>query len=114
MDFQKYDDLFCKILKISEQSFKYFLQQQVLFNLLIIQKKYDQSIISAFQELFIKRYKENFKTMKKNFELLKSKENNKSEDLTYLDFTKCYIHCHKCYSIVHKCGSKLILYDSNV
>ena len=110
----QYDDLFCKILKISEQSFKYFLQQQVLFNLLIIQKKYDQSIISAFQELFIKRYKENFKTMKKNFELLKSKENNKSEDLTYLDFTKCYIHCHKCYSIVHKCGSKLILYDSNV
>jgi len=110
----QYDDLFCKILKISEQSFKYFLQQQVLFNLLIIQKKYDQSIMTAFHELFIKRYKENFKTMKKNFELLKNKENAKSDDLTYLDFTKCYIHCHKCYSIVHKCGSKLILYDSNI
>jgi len=110
----QYDDLFCKILKISEQSFKYFLQQQVLFNLQIIQKKYDESIVTAFQELFIKRYKENFKIMKKNFELLKNKENDKSEDLTYLDYTKCYIHCHKCYSIVHKCGSKLILYDSNI
>ena len=110
----QYDDLFCKILKISEQSFKYFLQQQVLFNLLIIQKQYDESIITAFQELFIKRYKENYKAMKKNFELLKNKENDKSEDLKYLDFTKCYIHCHKCYSIIHKCGSKLILYDSYI
>ena len=31
----QYDDLFCKILKITEKTFTYFLQQQVLFNLLI-------------------------------------------------------------------------------
>ena len=110
----QYDDLFCKILKISEKSFTYFLQQQVIFNLLIIQKKVDPSILTAFQELFYKRYKENAKSTKKNFEIIKNKESNNSEDLIYLDVTKCYIHCHKCYTILHKCGSKLILYDEHV
>ena len=107
----QYDDLFCKILKISEKSFLYFLHQQVIFNLLIIKKKVDQKILTAFQELFSKRYKENVKSMKKNFEIIKKKEENNSNDLTYLDVTKCYIHCHKCYDIIHKCGSKLIVYD---
>ena len=110
----QYDDLFCKILKISEKSFTYFLQQQVIFNLLIIQKKVDTSILTAFQELFYKRYKENVKSTKKNFEIIKNKEANNSDDLIYLDVTKCYIHCHKCYTILHKCGSKLILYDEHV
>ncbi len=110
----QYDDLFCKILKITEKSFTYFLQQQVIFNLLIIQKKVDPSILTAFQELFTKRYKENIKTMKKNFEIIKDKEKNNSDELTYLDATKCYIHCHKCYNIVHKCGCKLILYDEHI
>ena len=104
----QYDDLFCKILKISEKSFTYFLQQQVIFNLLIIQKKVDTSILTAFQELFYKRYKENVKSTKKNFEIIKNKEANNSDDLIYLDVTKCYIHCHKCYTILHKCGSKPI------
>ena len=110
----QYDDLFCKILKINEKSFTYFLQQQVIFNLLIIKKKVDPSILTAFQELFIKRYKENVKTMKKNFEMLKNKEKDNSDELVYLDITKCYIHCHKCYNIVHKCGSKLIMYDEHI
>ena len=110
----QYDDLFCKILKISEKSFTYFLQQQVIFNLLIIQKKVDTSILTAFQELFYKRYKENVKSAKKNFEIIKNKETNNSDDLIYLDVTKCYIHCQKCYTILHKCGSKLILFDEHV
>ena len=110
----QYDDLFCKILKISEKSFIYFLQQQVIFNLLIIQKKVDPSILTAFQELFTKRYKENVKTMKKNFELIKDKEKENPDELTYLDVTKCFIHCNKCYNILHKCGNKLVLYDEHI
>ena len=110
----QYDDLFCKILKISEKSFVYFLQQQVIFNLLIIQKKVDPSILTAFQELFTKRYKENVKIMKKNFELIKEKEKENSDELTYLDVTKCFIHCNKCYDIFHKCGNKLVLYDEHI
>ena len=52
----QYDDLFCKILKITEKSFAYFLQQQVIFNLLIIHKKVDPSILTAFQDLFFEFY----------------------------------------------------------
>ena len=63
----QYDDLFCKILKINEKSFTYFLQQQVIFNLLIIKKRVEPSILTAFLELFIKRYKENFKMVKQNY-----------------------------------------------
>ena len=44
----QYDDLFCKILKITEKTFTYFLQQQVLFNLLIINKKIDNNIINNY------------------------------------------------------------------
>ena len=69
----QYDDLFCKILKVSEKSFVYFLQQQVIFNLLIIHKKVDPSTLTAFQDLFFKRYKENVKSMKNNFEIIKNK-----------------------------------------
>ena len=110
----QYDDLFCKILKITEKSFAYFLQQQVIFNLLIIHKKVDPSILTAFQDLFFKRYKENVKTMKNNFEIIKNKIKNNDEDLIYLDITKCYIHCHKCSVIMHKCGSNLVLYDEHI
>ena len=110
----QYDDLFCKILKISEKSFSYFLQQQVIFNLLIIHKKVDPTILTAFQDLFFKRYKENLKTMKNNFEIIKNKEKNNDEDLIYLDVTKCYIHCHKCYNIIHKCGNKLVFFDDHI
>ena len=110
----QYDDLFCKILKISEKSFTYFLHQQVIFNLLIIKKKVEPSILTAFQELFNKRYKENFKMVKKNYEIIKDKEKKNSDDLAYLDVTKCFIHCHKCYNILHKCGTKLVLYDEHI
>ena len=112
-DFQ-YDDLFCKILKISEKSFTYFLKQQVLFNLQIIKKTIDQEILSAYQDLFIKRYKENIKSMKNDFSILKEKEENNDTDITYLDISKCYIHCHKCFNIIHKCGKKLILYNEHI
>ena len=110
----QYDDLFCKILKIPEESFIYFLKQQVIFNLLIIKKRVEPSIFLAYQELFTKRYKENLKVIKKNFEYIKNKEKDKNNDLIYLDFTKCFIHCHKCYDTLHKCGSKLILYDEYI
>ena len=69
----QYDDLFCKILKINEKSFTYFLKHQVLFNLQIIKRNASPEILTAYLELFIKRYKENLKTVKKNFDLIKEK-----------------------------------------
>ena len=110
----QYDDLFCKILKISEKSFIYFLKQQILFNLKIIKRKASSEIISAYLNLFIKRYKENFKLVKKNYEIIKEKEKEDENNLRYLDITKCYIHCHKCFNIIHKCGKKLVIYDDYI
>ena len=110
----QYDDLFCKILKISEKSFTYFLKQQILFNLEIIKRKVSSEIISAYLDLFIKRYKENLKIVRKNVEIIKEKEKANDNDLTYLDITKCYIHCNKCFNIIHKCGKKLVLYEDYI
>ena len=85
----QYDDLFCKILKISEKSFTYFLKQQISFNLEIIKRKVSPEIISAYLDLFKKRYKENLKIVRKNVEIIKEKEKANDNNLTYLDITKC-------------------------
>ena len=110
----QYDDLFCKILKINEKSFTYFLKHQVLFHLQIIQRNASPEILTAYLELFIKRYKENLKTVKKNYDMIKEKEKEEENNLTYLDITKCYIHCSKCFNIIHKCGKKLVFYDEYI
>ena len=109
-----YDDLFCKILKITEKAITYFLKQQVIYNLHIIKKKVSPETLTTYLDLFIKRYKDNLKLIKKNYEIIKEKEKEEKNDLIYLDITKCYIHCPKCVNIVHKCGKKLVLYDEYI
>ena len=109
-----YDDLFCKILKISQKSLIYFLKQQVIFNLQIIKKKVSPETLNTYLDLFIKRYKDNYKLVKKNFNIIKEKEKEEKNDLIYLDLTKCYIHCPKCINIVHKCGKKLVIHDEYI
>ena len=109
-----YDDLFCKILKISEKSLTYFLKQQVIYNLQIIKKEVSPETLSTYLDLFIKRYKDNFKLVKKNYNIIKEKQKEEKNDLMYLDITKCYIHCPKCINILHKCGKKLVIYDEYI
>ena len=104
----QYNDLFCQILLIKEEEFFSLLHKQVSFNLSIIQKTTDNSMLNAFYELFTTRYKENYKLVKENMEILKNKEKNNKEELIYLDYSKCYIHCQKCYDIIHNCGERLI------
>ena len=110
----QYDDLFCKILKINEKSFIYFLKQQVLLNLQITKKNASKEQLKDYLDLFIKRYKEQLKLVKNNFDIIKQKEKNEVNTLIFLDITKCYIHCHNCFCIEHKCGNKLILYDEYI
>jgi len=107
----QYDDLFCKILKITEKSFLSFLKQQVLFQLQIINKNVVQKILKAYLDLFAKRYKENLKLVQSHYNIIKEKMQKENNDLIYLDVTNCYIHCHKCFNIIHKCGKKLVLYE---
>ena len=110
----QYDDLFCKILKITEKSFSSFLKQQVSYHLQIISKNVIPKIFKAYLDLFSKRYKENLKLVQDNYNIIQEKMQNENDSLNYLDITKCFIHCHKCFNIIHKCGKKLVLYDEFV
>jgi hypothetical protein len=106
-DFQ-YNDLFSKILKINEEKFFALLQEQVLLNLRIINKLSDLSLMSYFQDLIAERYKTDKRKIEKDLEIVKKLPEN---EIKYLDYSNCYIHCHKNLEACHKCSNKLILYE---
>ena len=102
----QYNDIFSKILKISEENFFAILQDQVLLNLRIINKLSDLSLMSFFQELFLERYKID---KEKVFNYIEKINELKEEEKIYLNYNNCYIHCANNLDIKHKCGNKLIL-----
>ena len=106
-DFQ-YNDLFSKILKINEEKFFGILQEQVILNLRIINKLSDLSLMSYFQEFIGERYKTEKKKITNDIEKLKKIPEN---EIVYLDYSNCYIHCHRNINAFHKCLNKLILYQ---
>ena len=106
-DFQ-YNDIFSKILKINEEQFFALLQEQVLLNLRIINKLSDLSLMSYFQEFIVERYKTEKKKIENDLDKIKNLPEN---ELIYLDYTNCYIHCHKNLKALHKCLNRLILYE---
>ena len=107
----QYNDLFSKILKISEEKFFALLQEQVLLNLRIINKLSDLSLMSFFQEIINERYKLDKEKVIKGFEIIKELDKN---EITYLDHLNCYIHCYHNLEPKHKCGNKLIIYEKNI
>ena len=104
----QYNDLFPKILKVNEEKFFALLQEQVLLNLRIINKLSDLSLMSYFQDLIVERYKTDKKKIEKDLEIVKKLPEN---EIKYLDYSNCYIHCHKNLEAYHKCSNKLILYE---
>ena len=103
----QYNNLFSKILKISEEKFFALLQEQVLINLRIINKLSDLSLMSFFQELIYERYKTDKEKIKKDLDTIPKL---KEDEIIYLDYNNCYIHCKNNLEIEHKCGNKLILF----
>ena len=106
-DFQ-YNDIFSKILKINEEKFFALLQEQVLLNLRVINKLSDLSLMSYFQEFISERYKTEKKKIENDIDKIKNLPEN---EIIYLDYTNCYIHCHKNLNTFHKCLNRLILYE---
>ena len=86
----QYNILFSKILKISEEKFFALLQEQVLINLRIINKLSDLSLMSFFQELIYERYKTDKEKIKKDLDTIPKL---KEDEIIYLDYNNCYIHC---------------------
>ena len=103
-----YYDLFPKILKIDEDKFFSLLQEQVLLTLRIINKLSDLSLMSFFQDLISERYKADKKKVTIDMTKIKTLPEN---EIAYLDYSNCYIHCHKNLDCFHKCSNKLILYQ---
>ena len=103
-----YYDLFSKILKIDEDKFFSLLQEQVLLTLRIINKLSDLSLMSFFQDLISERYKTDKKKITTDMTKIKTLPEN---EIKYLDYSNCYIHCHKSLDCFHKCSNKLILYE---
>ena len=101
----QYNDIFSKILKISEEKFFALLQDHVLLNLLLINKLSDLSLISNIQELLSERYRQEKEKAEKDLNTIQKLKNN---ELIFLDYNNCYIHCNKNLEIKHKCGNKLI------
>ena len=104
----QYNDIFSKILKISEEKFFALLQEQVLLNLRLINKLSDLSLMSYLQELLSERYRQDKEKADKDFSSI---QKLKDDELIFLNYNNCYIHCQKNLDIKHKCGNKLILYN---
>ena len=104
----QYNDIFSKILKISEEKFFALLQEQVLLNLRLINKLSDLSLMSYVQELLSERYRHDKEKAEKDLSTIQKIKNN---ELIFLNYNNCYIHCNKNLEIKHKCGNKLILYN---
>ena len=66
----QYNDIFSKILILSEEKFFALLQEQVLINLRIINKLSDLSLMSFFQELIYERYKTDKEKIKKDLDIM--------------------------------------------
>ena len=107
----QYNDIFSKIIKISEEKFFELLQEQVLLNLRLINKLSDLSLMSFFQELLSERYKtDKEKALNDLDKIIKLKE----EEIIYLNYNNCYIHCKNNLEIKHKCGNKMVLYGEYI
>ena len=104
----QYNDLFPKILKIDEENFFRLLQEQVLITLRIINKVSDLALISYFQDFLSDRYRTDKKKITTDIEKIKKLPEN---ELIYLDYSNCYIHCHKNLNCFHNCSNKLIYYE---
>ena len=94
----QYNDLFSKILKISEEKFFALLQEQVLINLRLINKLSDLSLMSYVQELLTERYRQDKEKAEKDLNLIQKLKN---DELFFLNYNNCYIHCNKNLDIKH-------------
>jgi len=107
--FVQYNDLFSKLLLKTLEEFLILLKKQVLFHLKIIDKQYDYSLITFFNQKYNNICQSDKLRIQNIYqEILNIPEQN----LTYLKTLEIYIHCNKCKDAIHKCGNKLINYNN--
>ena len=108
----QFDDIFSKILKISQREFEEILNEQVSYHLQILNKDACKNQKLKYIDLYSQKFSFLKNQLNEDYEYLKYNFNNKN--IIYLNEFNCNIHCHKCTSIIHKCGAELILYNDYI
>ena len=108
---EQYNDLYSKILHISQDEFISNLQKQVSIMIKINRKKFSESLIKKVLNIFTKMYL-NDKIQCQNF--LNILKKVKPEKLPFLEKRNYYIHCQSCKEAFHSCGNALVYFNNIV
>ena len=103
----QYLDIFPEILNISQEKFFKLLQEQISLNLKIVQKTCSPSLNSTFQSNYSIKYQNDLAKITNSYKIINQIP---EKNLTYLNYTNCYIHCNKNLQAIHICGNQLIKY----
>ena len=106
----QYNDIFHNILKYDQNKIMILLQEQVYLHLRLINKIIDYSLIQKTLSLFLNQYLEDKEKVYNTYQIIKNYPNQ----LIYLDYLNCFIHCTKCKNALHKCGHNFIVYNDYV
>ena len=105
---EQYNNLFNKIIYLSQQQFNNLLQKSVYLTLKMNKKNFPSPLIKKVESIFCQIYLKERKEILSNIQKLK---NMNHEQLNYLDKSNYYIHCQKVNEAIHTCGNSLIYYE---
>ena len=106
----QYNDIFHKILKFDQNKIMALLQKQVYLHLKLINKKVDDSLFQKTLSNYLEKYLDDKEKVVNTFKIIKKYPNQ----IIYLEYLNCFIHCTKCKNALHRCGSKFIVFNDYV
>ena len=106
-----YIDVFQNILTFSEEEFFNQMEDQITINLKILKKSCRPQLNSMYRDLYLIKYRDDISKIKKDYNKL---QQIPEKNLTYLNYTNCYIHCYKNLQAIHICGNQLIKYNNYI
>ena len=104
----QYNDIFSKLMSKNIEELFSMLEKQVFFHLKIINKKYQNSLLSFFYDKYCSIIQKDKNRVQNIYNKLMAHPKGNLVQLNTLDV---FIHCFKCKEILHKCGNKLIIYE---
>ena len=106
----QYNDIFHNILKYEQNQIMILLQEQVYLHLRIIKKIAEFSLIQKTLSQFLEKYLDDKEKVLNTYQIIKNFPNQ----IIYLDYLNCFIHCTKCKNALHKCGHNFVVYNDYV